>query len=345
VTTSTTTKLLLACALQALAATSVLANDSMATLGAGGLIFTRSEEITMAKEDLYISPDKVEVKYLYRNTTDKPVKTIVAFPMPKIGGPVEIMSAVPDEQSDNFMDFSVVQDGEEIEPNLQQRVLVRGIDFTADVEEQEIPLQPLAKETTEALKTLDPEVAKDWLAKGLIFDLNGGANNNGQPVTEYVPVWELESIFWWETTFPANADVAVEHRYKPSVGGSAGIVFMWDGKPSDAYADYQKRYCVNETFVNATAKLEKKQNPDAGIFFFEQWLSYILTTGNNWYGPIGDFHLTVDKLNPESLVSFCGDNVKKTGPTTFEMRAKDFYPMDDLNILLVVSNKIATKDQ
>lgn len=337
-----TTILVFACAFQAFTATCVLANDSMATLGAGGLIFTRSEEITMAKEDLYISPEKVEVKYLYRNTTDKPVKTIVAFPMPKIGGPVEIMSAVPDEQSDNFMDFSVVQDGEEIEPNLQQRVLVRGIDFTADVEEQEIPLQPLSKETTEALKTLEPEIIKDWLAKGLIVDLNFSVGDNSPP--EYVPVWELESIFWWETTFPAGKDVEVEHRYRPSVGGSAGLVFMWDGKPSDAYSDYQKRYCVDEAFVNATAKLEKKQNPDAGIFYFEQWLSYILTTGSNWYGPIGDFHLTVDKLNPESLVSFCGENVKKTGPTTFEMRAKDFYPMDDLNILLIVSNKVAMKD-
>jgi hypothetical protein len=194
----------------------------MATLEAGGLVFTRSNEITMAREDLYISPEKVQVKYLYRNTSDKPISTIVAFPMPKIGGPIEIMSAVPDEQSDNFMDFSVVQEGAEIEPNLQQRVLVRGIDFTDDVEAQEIPLQPLLKKTTEALKTLEPDVIKDWLAKGLIADINYGTGGEAAP--EYVPVWELESIYWWETTFPAGADVEVEHSYRPSVGGSAGLV-------------------------------------------------------------------------------------------------------------------------
>ena len=312
---TTVPTLMLACALQALATMTVLANDSMATLEAGGLVFTRSDEITMAKEDLYISPEKVQVKYLYRNTSDKPVSTIVAFPMPKIGGPIEIMSAVPDEQSDNFMDFSVVQDG------------------------KEIPLQPLLKETTEALKTLEPDVIEDWLAKGLIADINYGTGGEASP--EYVPVWELESIYWWETTFPAGADVEVEHRYRPSVGGSAGLVFMWDGKPSDAYAEYQERYCVDDNFLKAAIKLEKKQNPDAGIYYFEQWLSYILTTGNNWYGPIGDFRLTIDKLNPDSIVSFCGQGVKKTGPTTFEMRAKDFYPERDLNILLVVSNTVA----
>lgn len=339
---TTLPRLLLACALPALATTSALANDTMATLEAGGLVFTRSEEITMAREDLYISPEKVEVKYLYRNTSDKPVSTIVAFPMPKIGGPVEIMSAVPDEQSDNFMDFSVTQDGEEIEPNLQQRVLVRGIDFTTEVEEQEIPLQPLAGETTEALKTLQHDVIEDWLAKGLIVDINAGSGSDVEP--EYAPVWELESIYWWETTFPAGADVAVEHRYKPSVGGISGLSFVWDGKPTEYFAEVQKRYCADDAFLNAAIKLEKKQNPDAGVYYFEQWLSYILTTGNNWFGPIGDFRLTVDKLNTETIVSFCGQGVKKTGPTTFEMRAKDYYPEQDLHILLVVSNKVAMQD-
>jgi hypothetical protein len=60
---TTVPTLMLACALQALATTAVLANDTMATLEAGGLVFTRSNEITMAREDLYISPEKVEVKY------------------------------------------------------------------------------------------------------------------------------------------------------------------------------------------------------------------------------------------------------------------------------------------
>ena len=57
-----------------------------------------------------------------------------------------------------------------------------------------------------------------------------------------------------------------------------------------------------------------------------------------------DFRLTVDKLNTETIVSFCGQEVKKTGPTTFEMRAKDYYPEQDLHILLVVSNKVAMQD-
>jgi hypothetical protein len=38
-------------------------------------------------------------------------------------------------------------------------------------------------------------------------------------------------------------------------------------------------------------------------------------------------------------VSFCGDGVKKTSPTQFEMRKSDFSPDGDLSVLIL--NKIS----
>ncbi|TIR38261.1 MAG: DUF4424 domain-containing protein, partial [Mesorhizobium sp.] len=64
--------------------------------------------------------------------------------------------------------------------------------------------------------------------------------------------------------------------------------------------------------------------------------AYILTTGGNWAtGSIGKFKLTVDKGDPKNLVSFCGENVRKVGPTRFEMTAENFYPEHDIDILLL----------
>ncbi|RKE85869.1 DUF4424 domain-containing protein [Rhizobium sp. AG855] len=320
--------------LQGLAATGACANDTMAVLGAGGLTFTRTDQITMAREDLYISPERVDVKYTYRNTGDTDVTTIVAFPMPKIGGPVETMAAVPDEQSDNFMGFSVTQDGETIEPRLQQRVLVQGIDFTDEVAAQGVPLQPLSDKTRAAVARLDETVLQDWLVKGLVAAMDYGAEK-----PEYVPVWQLDSVYWWETTFPAGEEVNVEHSYRPSLGGTTGMAFLYEGKPDNQFEDYKRRYCIDDDFMKTAIRLEKSQDFNTGLYYFEHWLSYILTTGNNWFGPIGDFHLTVDKGNPNHVVSFCGQDIKKTGDTTFEMRAKEFVPERDLDILLLVSSK------
>jgi hypothetical protein len=53
------------------------------------------------------------------------------------------------------------------------------------------------------------------------------------------------------------------------------------------------------------------------------------------YRPIKNFRLVVDKGRADRLVSFCGENVKRLTPTTFEMVAKDFVPQRDLKILLI----------
>ena len=71
-----------------------------------------------------------------------------------------------------------------------------------------------------------------------------------------------------------------------------------------------------------------KESKEGYPMLMEQRLDYVLTTGGNWaLGTIGDFKLTIDKGEPDNLVSFCGENVRKTGPTTFEMTAKDYYPV------------------
>ncbi|KPF46750.1 DUF4424 domain-containing protein [Rhizobium sp. G187] len=314
-----------------------VANDTMAVLGAGGLVFTRSDDISMVEEDLYISPTQVKVDYTFRNASANSVSTIVAFPMPRIGGGVDFMGSVPDMEQDNFMDFTVTQDGAAIEPKLQQRALVHGIDFTDEVKKQGVPLMPLADATRVAIGKLDPAVLKDWQVKGLIVDMNYTPDGSTEP--EFYPTWELDTVYWWETVFPAGRDVKVEHNYKPSLGGTTAMVFIQDGEPTDNFEDYKQRYCLDDDFMAVAAKLEKSQDADKGIYYFENWLSYILTTGGNWFGSIEKFRLTVDKGSEKNIVSFCGEGVKKTGPTTFEMTATDFYPQKDLDILLVVPSQ------
>jgi hypothetical protein len=67
----------------------------------------------------------------------------------------------------------------------------------------------------------------------------------------------------------------------------------------------------------------------------ERRISYVLTTGANWAGPIKDFHLVVDKGQADRLVSFCGEGVKRISATAFEMRVKDFTPAQNLNVIIL----------
>lgn len=309
------------------------ANDTMAELKTGGLVFTRSPDISMDKEDLYISPTEVKVDYLFRNNADHDIDSVIAFPMPDISGGVEDNIAMTDTENDNFLGFSVTQDNKPIVVNLQQRAIVNGIDMTDAVKAAGIPMLPQSEKTAKALEAMSEAAKADFLSSGLImidrYDVGKGMEDHP------IALWTLKSTYWWKTTFPAGRSVKVSHHYKPSVGGTVGVTFTDNSDGGERLKEYQSRYCVDEDFVKLAKKMVASQK-DGMPTYVENWISYILTTGSNWYGPIKSFHLTVDKGNPKNYVSFCGEGVKKTSATRFEIRAEDFYPDKDINILLLV---------
>jgi len=310
-----------------------LANDSVAELGTGGIVLSRSDSIAMESEDLFLSRDKVTVDYVFRNGSDKDIDTIVAFPMPDIEGNPNEVPSIPDDR-DNFLDFEATMDGKPLSPQLEQRAFAAGLDISADLKAQNVPFYPFGDTASDALAKLPQSVADDWLERGIIvldeFDDGSGWK------TVRRPYWQLRSTYWWRATFPAGKPVRVSHRYKPSVGATVGLNFYVDGKFGDQYDVYKKRYCMDADFEKAVRKVMAIPGPEGNSPRYESRLSYILTTGGNWAaGTIGKFRLTVDKSYPASLVSFCGDGVKKIGPTTFQMTAQDFDPAHDIDILLL----------
>ena len=50
--------------------------------------------------------------------------------------------------------------------------------------------------------------------------------------------------------------------------------------------------------------------------------------------------MVVDKGSSRNLVSFCGEGVRKTGPTTFEVRRRNYTPTRDLSVLIVTGVRI-----
>ncbi len=88
------------------------ANDGFASIGAGGITIGKTNAIRMEEEDLFISQDKIKVTYLFRNITDRAVKTRVAFPIAPMSEDEYNGARVLDIASDNPLGFSVVVDGE-----------------------------------------------------------------------------------------------------------------------------------------------------------------------------------------------------------------------------------------
>lgn len=320
--------------LLALLGAPVLANDSMAELKTGGLVYVRTDAVAMEREDLFVSMDEIRVDYVFRNRTAEPVASLVAFPMPEItGSPYEEL-ALPRETEDNFLGFAVEVNGQPVAVQLEQRAVAFGVDVTEELRRAGVPLVPSWAATHEALAGLDGATIADWTERGIVA--NDAYYEGDKLVDHPAATWTLRSSYWWHMVFPPDQEVRVSHSYRPSVGGTVGVSFLYDNVRTPAFDEYEKSYCIDKSFEAAVKKRLAQSNSDMPAFT-ESWISYVLSTGRNWYGPIGRFQLTIDKGATANLVSFCATGVKKIAPTQFQVVYEDYVPDKDLQVLFLVA--------
>ncbi len=318
-----------------LVSASASANDSTAELATGGLIFVRNDNVEMRSEELTISMEQVTVRYRFFNKSDRDVTVLVAFPMPeiRISGMDDNIS-VPTEDPVNILGFTTAVNGKPVKTEVEQRVFALGIDRTQLLRSLNVPLAPHLRATNEALDRVPQDRWDELIRIGLAeieeFDAGKGMERH------LGARWALQTTYYWQQTFPAKTEITVEHRYLPSVGASVQTsVGEPDAMKEPWYGDYQRKYCPDKALLDAVARARKAAKSEFGSPFSEHRIEYILRTGANWAGPIADFRLVVDKGDADSLVSFCGEGVKRVGPTRFEMRATDFVPQRDLSILIL----------
>jgi Domain of unknown function (DUF4424) len=312
---------------------SAVADDSSAALGAGGLVLSQSQDIRMADEDLRISPKAVHVRFVFANDSGKDIDTLVAFVLPDIdsgkfwGSPIGTVTDDPV----NFMGFSLKADGKPVNVSVEQRAFLKGRDVTEIVKSVGLPINIDLGKGNDRLVALPPAKRKLLTAAGLAeFDKADSSDNA-------IALWTVRTRFYWRQHFPAGKSVVLEQSYQPVTGQSFFGPMELEGKSDDSNF-YSKNFCLDgstrATLARKTAAA-KKSKPDGGGYLNLMQTDYILSTGNNWKGPIGRLHLTLDKLVPDNVISLCWDGkLKRTGPTTFEDTRENFAPKSDIKLLV-----------
>jgi hypothetical protein len=310
------------------------ANDSTAQLATGGLIFVQNDDIEMRSEDLFISTQQVRVRYRFYNKAAKPLTFLVAFPMPEIRIEHQDQNiSVPTENPENILGFETKADGKPVVTKVEQRVFAAGLDRTQLLKSLGVPLGPHLASTNQALDKLPREQWDDLIRVGLAEIEEYGTT---EKMEKHLSArWGLQTTYYWDQTFPAQTEIVIEHQYTPSVGGSVMTMLGSPAAEKDPeFAAYKTKYCVDRELLSSIDRAKKAAKAESAPFS-EERVDYILRTGANWSGPIKAFRLVVDKGSPDNLISFCGEGVKKIGPTQFEMRKTDFTPGGNLSVLIL----------
>ena len=307
------------------------ANDSVASMGAGGLVLERTDGIEMRSEDLYVSAGAIRVRYRFYNRTARDIATLVAFPMPDLHGGIDSDVALEDPLR---MPFTTTVNGRRVSTNVEQKAMLNGVDHSDMMRGLGLPFSPRGDATMQALAAL-PRPQIDMLIEMRLVE-DRSWTDAGVRQVELVPLWTLKTTHYWTQVFPAGRELDVRHEYAPAIGGSAGSVF---GDPMMADSEHHNQqatqYCTDEAFWEGARRMRSR-----GLYLSETWVDYILTTGANWAEPIGEFRLVVDKGSSRNLVSFCGEGVRKISPTRFEIRRRNYTPTADLSVLILTGTRM-----
>ncbi len=300
-----------------------MADDFAAALGADGLRLMKADNVVMKSEFLTIAPGRVHNRYVFRARSERPVQTLVAFPLPlvPVGGENIIL---PERKGapEDIVNFRLTVDGRPVQPKIQVRALVDGIDKTAILRKYDLPLfAPASPEEVDALigklNALPPDARRELERHGLVEWVSLA---EGEVFPEWH--WDLKVLYYWEQVFPPDRDVVITHEYTPI----AGKFFYTEMDPW-----IRETFCTDHAFRAAARRLGDEEAPPVGTH-----VKFILTTANSWAEPIGYFRLVIDKKRPDALVSLCWrGELRRISPTRFEFTAHDFSPRQDLNVMFL----------
>lgn len=316
--------------LLALAPAGAFADDSSAELGAGGLVLTRSADIRLTDEFLRISPKEVTARFTFFNGSKNDIVTLVAFPLPDIDTSRFSEEPLGRTTGDplNFVGFSVAQNGRSIPFQIEQRAFYNGRDVTAVLRRAGVPLNVVDPHFTKALDTLGTRQRASLEAADLIDMESGGTAH---------PHWLVRTKFWWRQRFPAEKMVVLEQHYQPVTGES--LIGRDELEPANENGRYwSKTYCIDASARSVALALlaHNRANPQSDNMLTALATDYVLTTGNNWKGPIGRFRLVLDRLKPENVMSLCtGGRIHPASATTFEYVRENLAPKTDIRLLVL----------
>jgi hypothetical protein len=307
--------------------TGICANDSPARLGIGGITFTKNKQIRMLEEVLEISTKKIRVTYRFLNESDKDIDTTVAFPLPPYGAAAAPLEGPPSEPNPSFLlgKFRSLVNGRSVATQVERKAVVGEQDVTDR-------LRGLGL-SDERIFSFDPTPGQLSALERLGGEKKGLLESN-------VPGWKIAETAFWQQTFPSRKEIVIEHDYEPIVGETGNKPYQkgfgYFDLPTAYYGESLRDVCLDDITRRAIEnRIRPYADKDETVSVDLKHVEYILGTGRNWKGPIGQFTLRIEKENPDQLISLCfpGKPIK-VSPTVYEFRQMDFVPPDRLVVYL-----------
>ncbi len=132
--------------------------------------------VMMESEELTITPDRVQVSYVFFNPSSEDEQTIVSFPLPdlktaEIDQIISSLRSTKTADTRDIVDFHAEVDGQKISPQIEQRAWLGRREVTSLLKDVRLPLIPWYPEPDsyrEALRRLSSKDRARLVAAGMV---------------------------------------------------------------------------------------------------------------------------------------------------------------------------------
>jgi Domain of unknown function (DUF4424) len=280
-------------------------------LQATGLQIAQNNDITEKSTQIIMTRSLIKMSYRLVNVGHKDIGSYLYFRLPTIpsnhGGN---STAYAQPLGNNPLRFKVTVNGAPIDHETSQYALHQGLDVTQTVKASGLPLAPFGDDLMKGLKALSAKKKLHLLERGIV-------KHRGV-------AWQLQTTHFWRQNFPVGKEMNIEISYRPVYGQFVdSLIFIQDkisfGLEEPNYdflclSDKQKAQ-VKALFVALGTKEYVEPYTISHI-------SFDLAKIRAWIASIANLNFTIKAKNKGDIISICGGDFKKTGPTEYEWKTK-----------------------
>lgn len=254
-----------------------LANPTTPT---GGISFAKTAGITLIREDLIIGPQKIQISYVFSNTTKQDITVPMSLPL----------TSDSIQQDSEFSPAQIRAQGKTVTYNTGVRAIMDGRDITAVLQNAQLPTDPsLITDTSRSnLVTINA-----WQSKAKELKLVDKVGN---------PLWHEEKSHVWNQTFPVGKPLLIEVSYLPQTNALSVPVTAENDPAKLITSQIKQDFGINladfrngdsllhwalQVFNNTANQGTQEINLQNIVFDFNDGLT--------WAMPIENFSLTINK--------------------------------------------------
>jgi hypothetical protein len=182
------------------------------SLVVGALQIGSSADLEVGGMDISITNDSVVYSYLLKNagTTELSLTASVSMPELQASADGSQIWVLASNNPENPVGLTITGAGEPITPQAQMHAYALGLDRTAEITAEHLPLMPFGPETDKALAALPPDTINRLAALGIV-----SPRDPDQPKAPLVADWTLDNVLSWRQTLPPGKPVPIVIKFTP----------------------------------------------------------------------------------------------------------------------------------